>query len=496
MKLLVIYSALFVFHSLFAFDKNSPFGMNNTVIKDLDFTLQKSEIYRKKYKASMDSTVSLGFGWWRVQTSQGILRDGKGVFRWVDVESEQDSFDFSRTDSIVKWAGERGLHLLPVIGFTAPWAHNSALSNSEKQYWHLYPPDSSCWDDYQEYVRKLVERYDGDGVDDFEGLINPIKHWECMNEPFNQYFLGTPEDYAKMFLKTREATKEADSNAKILGPCLSCEPHGDKLRWEYYDTVTNSQTYTIYNHWVEVESLLIYELIGLDYIDIISHHIYNSAPNFMKWIKNLREVVGSDKPIWITESGYRNSDPLRVDCRWCKSCHAIYNADYGEPFFSSVSAKWDWDKPCYTFIDTLLNPGDMLILRNRKDWHNPDTIIYNGGPLIYKDTLTVLTLGDTLEIFDRLNGNIIHTRESQALGYSELFDSLLNNKEFLENMKIFFFCMDLSVHDRYYPPRIRFGGDKPSKYLRQRMRSIYTLIDTTNIPFPAYYTIKNKISIY
>ena len=48
----------------------------------------------------MDSTVSLGFGWWRVQTSQGILTNGRGVFRWADIEPNQDSFDFSRTDSL------------------------------------------------------------------------------------------------------------------------------------------------------------------------------------------------------------------------------------------------------------------------------------------------------------------------------------------------------------------------------------------------------------
>ena len=29
----------------------------------------------------------------------------------------------------------------------------------------------------------MVERYDGDGVDDMPGLEIPVKHWEIDNEP-------------------------------------------------------------------------------------------------------------------------------------------------------------------------------------------------------------------------------------------------------------------------------------------------------------------------
>ena len=36
---------------------------------------------------------------------------------------------------------------------------------------------------YANFIAKLVERYDGDSIDDMPGLTVPIKHWELMNEP-------------------------------------------------------------------------------------------------------------------------------------------------------------------------------------------------------------------------------------------------------------------------------------------------------------------------
>ena len=37
--------------------------------------------------------------------------------------------------------------------------------------------------EYQDFVKQLVERYDGDGIDDMPGLKNPIKYWQIDNEP-------------------------------------------------------------------------------------------------------------------------------------------------------------------------------------------------------------------------------------------------------------------------------------------------------------------------
>jgi hypothetical protein len=39
---------------------------------------------------------------------------------------------------------------------------------------------------YKSFINQLVERYDGDGINDMPGLHVPIKHWEVSNEPSMQ----------------------------------------------------------------------------------------------------------------------------------------------------------------------------------------------------------------------------------------------------------------------------------------------------------------------
>jgi len=70
----------------------------------------------------------------------------------------------------------------------------------------------------------MVERYDGDGIDDMPNLRYPIKHWEVMNEPDLQpdetarlqFYRETANDYADLLIKTSQYIKQADSEAQVL----------------------------------------------------------------------------------------------------------------------------------------------------------------------------------------------------------------------------------------------------------------------------------------
>ena len=61
------------------------------------------------------------------------------------------------------------------------------------------------------WVRDTVERYDGDGIDDMQGLRTPAKHWQIDNEPPR-----LREGYSDLVLITSKAIKEADPEAKVL----------------------------------------------------------------------------------------------------------------------------------------------------------------------------------------------------------------------------------------------------------------------------------------
>jgi len=61
--------------------------------------------------------------------------------------------------------------------------------------------------DYSRFVGAVIERYDGDGIDDMPGLRYPILHWEVFNEPAMKnlppFYDFTPQDCAPQHLRVR-----------------------------------------------------------------------------------------------------------------------------------------------------------------------------------------------------------------------------------------------------------------------------------------------------
>ncbi len=467
--------------SLYAGSDLFPFGMNHTVYEEHHSLTEDTE-YKTKYKASMDWTAAAGIKWWRAQYA----------FRWCDVQPiDLNNWNFETEDSLVKWAGERNLHLLPSIGYTADSARHPGTNSLSWENRRRYPPDTLHWDDYKKYIDTLVKRYKRD-----------IKYWQFSNEPYGSYFLGSPGQYVEMYESTRVALKEADPTAKIVGLCMTSTT--GTFEWTYFnpDPLIDSIVTIEYDTWEEAIVELI-DSIGLEYIDVVSHHIYNNTSNFMHYIRDLRNIVGEDKPIWITETGFQNADPMRAERGRNENCeptrYVTYSSDSGEVFWDSVLVNWAWTKPCIRRIDTFLNIGDTVILFSRSD-NDKDTIIYNGSNLIYKSTDTALALDDTLTIFDFWAEEITHRPSRQDTSYDERLDSIINTPDFLNNLKIFFFCADNTIHKKYYPPIIRFGNklDDPTTYIptgyyRQRLHSVYSVIDTMDNPYPAYWTIRDKI---
>ena len=66
---------------------------------------------------------------------------------------------------------------------------------------------------YRKFVRALVERYDGDGIDDVPGLVHPIKHWQVDNEPPGR---ENRSDYAELLRIAYEEIKAADPSSLVM----------------------------------------------------------------------------------------------------------------------------------------------------------------------------------------------------------------------------------------------------------------------------------------
>jgi len=163
----------------------------------------------------------------------GWVRPHPGPFIWGKIEPKRGEYDFSEADEVVQKAQSMGLNILATIWPYADWDQEEwgnidrfvkKRDFPELPFSRYKPYDMKA---YKEFVKVLVERYDGDGIDDMPGLERPIKYWEVINEPSTSitsklegksygFFKGDAKDYFEVLKVTYEAIKEADKDAKVL----------------------------------------------------------------------------------------------------------------------------------------------------------------------------------------------------------------------------------------------------------------------------------------
>jgi hypothetical protein len=172
------------------------------------------------------------------------------------------------------------------------------------------------YDQYYDYVYHIVERYDGDGLQDMPGLVRPVKYFEIGNEPDDQGRNQglTLENYVKKrLIPGYFAAKRANPSAFVLNAGLSMMFGSDPSEPKTYDPNWH------FKRSLEDLLLIISQNNGGPnnyYMDALAFHYYYYVDNpehFTQKIKEVRQALGEhgikDKDIWITEYGLptRNS---------------------------------------------------------------------------------------------------------------------------------------------------------------------------------------------
>lgn len=137
-------------------------------------------------------------------TGEGIIARGglwdrtgpPGPFVWDAIQKSKDaSFDFTISDQVVNNFGKNNIGILANIFPYADWDQKNLanpadckvvdndefLAKNDKKGSGAYLPYYRCnpsdWAAYQKFVEAVVERYDGDGINDMPGLVIPVKYW-------------------------------------------------------------------------------------------------------------------------------------------------------------------------------------------------------------------------------------------------------------------------------------------------------------------------------
>ncbi len=232
----------------------------------------------------------------------GIAWD-RSFFRSSDYPFDQAAQDLS--DGIV---AQVPASMQKVLNIYSPREHGSMkLSISDQAFY--------------DYVTQIVERYDGDGMDDMPGLIAPVKYWQVDNEAPGYLFLNVDgmeqkhgdeyvqqleenwEYYANTFEIAARAIKDACPDCKILMSGLVYSPlHYADLSRKAQNIEDRGDIITLRYFYTPV-----LERLNGQHVDIFDFHLYGDYVDARMMHDEVEAVLQQsnfhDTEIWITEVG-------------------------------------------------------------------------------------------------------------------------------------------------------------------------------------------------
>jgi len=233
--------------------------------------------------------ASIGAGW---------CRPHPGPFSWNSIEPEKGNFDFYEPDDWVRAAQESNVVLLGTLWPYSNWDQSSCYGpecevSSQDVFYPRFGhglPKSRCApcniEDYKLFLNALVERYDGDGVDDMPGLTLPVQYWEILNEPemhesFLTFYKGSKQEYVDLLKTSYETIKSSCPECGVVqGGAAGAEQN-------------------MLEYWANI-----FDLGGAEYFDVANIHYINYGDSTTLNVKEFKELLDDrniKKPIWVTE---------------------------------------------------------------------------------------------------------------------------------------------------------------------------------------------------
>ena len=247
-------------------------------------------------------------------TQQGGVRWYRDVqnLPWGMIEVARGTYKFDLIDAIVKDAQAAGGNYVGTIAPFAGWELKAAgyAPSTDAQCQRLFTEDvyylafdqrMDRYKDEAEYLAflgKVVERYDGDGIDDMPGLTTPIRYWQIHNEPEGDHCGNYRNDVAA-FVRLMQTSADV-----IHTSCASCKVlNGGAAAAMFLESLPNPPAGVTF--WRDFAALG-----GAASVDVIAVHYnqgkdpgHGSIADFEEQIRRAREHLGNNKPVWVTEFG-------------------------------------------------------------------------------------------------------------------------------------------------------------------------------------------------
>ena len=237
-------------------------------------------------------------------------RPHPGPFAWGSIEASPGSIDYSKADGWVMEAQQWDVAVLGTIWPYADWdqtaCHDSSCQVTSEDIFYpdgsggvpayrCIPCDTMA---YREFVGRLVERYDGDGIDDMPGLEIPIRYWEILNEPEYQespstFFRGPPEDYTMVLQDTYEAGLTACPDCQFLSAALASV--GETSAWFWTGAV-------------EAGAYAFFDIGNVHYVDEVDGEL--DSLNVHAYLDLWGGAAAFDRKVWVTEAEFASESEV------------------------------------------------------------------------------------------------------------------------------------------------------------------------------------------
>ncbi len=164
-------------------------------------------------------------------------------FHWHEMQDTlpgggYSEYHWDQYDSLIVHAQASNILISAKIHATKPQlpGHSGHVLSS-------FPTDMNA---YRGFVVALVDRYNGDGVNDMPGLLYPIKRWKIEDEamfPGSMFWGGTATELAILMTNAYEVVKNTDSEATVISSMvidfIGLGNTGNQFMNEFFDELEN-----------------------------------------------------------------------------------------------------------------------------------------------------------------------------------------------------------------------------------------------------------------
>lgn len=258
----------------------------------------------------------IGAAWAREELSWANLeRDGQGRWEW------------ELFDRRLLATANAGYGIVGMLLTTPRWARVADCAQRIERYAAAGVRSLDYWcppanpQEFAAYVAAVVERYDGDGVDDAPGSPR-VAVWQIWNEPNHwETWPGSPAEYAAILQAGYAAAKAADPSAVVAlggvyvldGAWADGVGHQDGLR--FLDAAFAAQPAA----WNSFDALAVHPYMP----DVAPEQpglygavtLWGRLSTARTWLaERTASQGGSPRPLWISELGWSTCTASEPDC--------------------------------------------------------------------------------------------------------------------------------------------------------------------------------------